>query len=191
MASRFGTYHRWHDQEVHRSIGEDPDRSDEEGQEEVMGLTSDREDPRLGHGVDTSPIEQHDTYLVLSPEELAQGFVRPVRRNYVHVGAPGPRYELRDLTDEEHERFDKYEYVSYEAYPADSGVTGRYWTQKQLDNIGKGCHALTSMNQTIAETYAANPSFYGATYCVGCQMHRPVGEQGEFVWDGTEERVGT
>jgi hypothetical protein len=47
------------------------------------------------------------------------------------------------------------------------------------------------MADKIAETYAANPSFYGATYCAGCKDHFPVGADGEFVWDGTSEKVGT
>jgi hypothetical protein len=54
-----------------------------------------------------------------------------------------------------------------------------------------GCGALTTMSLVIAETYARNPDFYGSTYCVGCKMHRPVGADGEFVWDGSDERVGT
>jgi hypothetical protein len=42
----------------------------------------------------------------------------------------------------------------------------------------------------IAETYARQPTFYGATFCCHCGTHLPVGEQGEFVWeDGS--RVGT
>jgi hypothetical protein len=46
------------------------------------------------------------------------------------------------------------------------------------------------MGQAIAETYARDPHFYGATFCVRCSKHRPVGEDGEFVWDdGT--KVGT
>lgn len=52
------------------------------------------------------------------------------------------------------------------------------------------CGATTTMAQAIAETYARNPSFYGATFCVTCRMHRPVGPEGEFEWlDGA--RVGT
>lgn len=52
------------------------------------------------------------------------------------------------------------------------------------------CGVKTSMGQAIAETYAADPLFYGATYCVGCHTHYPVGPDGEFVWDdGT--KVGT
>jgi hypothetical protein len=50
------------------------------------------------------------------------------------------------------------------------------------------------MGQALAETYARDPRFYGATYCVSCGMHRPVGEHGEFVWlDGIvpDDKVGT
>lgn len=50
-----------------------------------MGLTTDPTDPRLGHGVDERPIPQHELYLILSDEERAKGFVRPVRRSYIHV----------------------------------------------------------------------------------------------------------
>jgi hypothetical protein len=32
------------------------------------------------------------------------------------------------------------------------------------------------MSRPIAETYAREPSFYGATYCVACSRHVPVGE---------------
>jgi len=108
-----------------------------------MGLTTDRTDPRLGRGVDDTPRDQHDVYLILSDEERAKGFVRPVRTSYKHLS----------------------------------------------------CGSITSMGQLLAETYAANPGFYGATYCANCKMHRPVGEIGEFVWienDGREgSKVGT
>ncbi len=50
------------------------------------------------------------------------------------------------------------------------------------------CGTATHMDRPIAETYARDPKFYGATYCVTCGMHRPVAE---FVWDGTDERVGS
>ena len=52
------------------------------------------------------------------------------------------------------------------------------------------CGVVTKMDRAIAETYARNPSFYGGTYCVACQSHFPVGEDGEFIWSGTNERVG-
>ena len=45
-----------------------------------MGTTTDRNDPRLGHGVDEMPQPQHEMYLVMSEEERARGFVRPIRR---------------------------------------------------------------------------------------------------------------
>lgn len=101
-----------------------------------MSLTTDPKDPKLGKGIDENPIPQHEVYLVLSEEELAKGFIRPVRTKYVH-----------DV-----------------------------------------CGVVTRMNQTISETYARDPKFYGATYCVGCQKHLPVSE---FTWDGTKEKVGS
>jgi hypothetical protein len=105
----------------------------------VVSETTDPSDPRLGHGADEHPVPQNEAYLVLSEEERAKGFVRPVRRSYVHTV----------------------------------------------------CGGVTTMSQAIAETYASNPGFYSGTYCVHCGMHRPVGEHGEFVWDGTDEKVGT
>lgn len=92
-----------------------------------MGTTSDPNDPRLGHGVDEEPREQHDTYLVLSDEERAKGFVRPYRDAYKHLP----------------------------------------------------CGSVTTMGRPIAETYARQPDFYGATYCVACRMHKPLSE---FRW---------
>jgi hypothetical protein len=101
-----------------------------------MSYTTDKNDPRLGHGVDENPIDQHEVYLILSDEERAKGFVRPVRQTYVHTV----------------------------------------------------CGTATTMGKALAETYAKDPKFYGATYCVGCRKHLPVDE---FVWDGTKEKVGS
>lgn len=78
-------------------------------------------------------------YVVLSAEERAKGFVRPVRRSYRHLK----------------------------------------------------CGVVTTMGYALAETYARQPDFYSGTFCCGCGTHFPVGEDGEFVWDGTEEKVGT
>lgn len=109
-----------------------------------MGVTDNPKDPRLGRGVDDEPIGgQHEVYLVLSDEERAKGFVRPVRSSYVHALELG------------------------------------------------GCGFSTSMGIALSETYARDPKFYGATYCCHCDKHRPVGENGEFVWQGTTEKVGT
>lgn len=104
-----------------------------------MSLTTDPNDPNLGHGSNEIKVPQNKSYLVLSDEEIAKGYVRPVRRSYTHLT----------------------------------------------------CGTVTTMNLTIAQTYARDPKFYGATYCVHCQMHKPVGENGEFVWEGTNEKVGT
>jgi hypothetical protein len=53
------------------------------------------------------------------------------------------------------------------------------------------CGTVTTMGQTLAETYARNPNFYSGTFCCGCGSHFPVGQNGDFVWDGTYEKVGT
>jgi hypothetical protein len=53
------------------------------------------------------------------------------------------------------------------------------------------CGSTTTMGQTIAETYARQPSFYSGTFCCACSAHFPVGKDGEFVWQGTDEKVGT
>jgi hypothetical protein len=100
-------------------------------------LTDDRNDPRLTHYTGPEePAPQAEVYLVLSAEERAKGFVRPVRRSYVH----------------------------------------------------EKCGADTTMGLALAETYAREPKFYGATYCCGCSAHFPVRE---FVWGGTTEKVGS
>jgi hypothetical protein len=53
------------------------------------------------------------------------------------------------------------------------------------------CGSVTTMSVALAETYARSPGFYGATYCVSCSRHRPVGEDGEFVWVDDGSKVGT
>lgn len=80
----------------------------------------------------------HKDYWVLSAEERAKGFVRPVRDKY--------RHEV--------------------------------------------CGTVTTMGRVLAETYAREPGYYGATFCVQCKGHFRVGPDGQFVWlDGG--KVGT
>ena len=94
-----------------------------------MSLTTDPKDPRLGHYTGPEqPGPQAQVYLVLSEEERAKGFVRPMRQTYVH----------------------------------------------------NKCGAATTMGRALSETYARDPKFYGATYCVVCSAHFPVAE---FKWD--------
>lgn len=93
------------------------------------GITDDPNDPRLKRGLpDMEPVPQAEAYLVLSDEERGKGFIRPVRRTYIH----------------------------------------------------DTCGTSTTMGQEIAETYARNPKFYGATYCCKCRMHLPLSE---FKWE--------
>ena len=95
-------------------------------------LTNDRNDPDLRIKEDDG---MNKKYLVLSEEERAKGFVRPVRRTYIH----------------------------------------------------EKCGTATTMGQALSETYARDPSFYGATFCVACKAHFPVGE---FHWDD-DQKVGS
>lgn len=130
-------------------------------------------------------------YVVLSEAERKKGFVRPVRDSYRHIWAPEPKHPLRDLTDEEKSRYGNEGYVKYEEYPEDqrnSSAIGRFWTQKQLNIAGKGCGQVTTMGRGLAETWARDVSFYSGTFCATCREHFPVYQ---FVWTGTEERVGS
>lgn len=137
---------------------------------------------------------QYRDYAVLPQSERDKGFVRPVRRSYVHIGRSGPKNPLRDLTDDEKKRYSRWNYVKFEEYQDKEApikvliFTGRFWTQSDLDNIGKGCGTETIMGQELAETYARDPSYYGSTFCCKCSQHLPVNE---FVWAGTTERVGS
>ena len=100
-----------------------------------MSVTDDRNDPDL-HVVEDGGMQKK--YLVLSEEERAKGFVRPVRKTYVH----------------------------------------------------EKCGVATTMGVALSETYARDPKFYGATFCVGCQGYFPVGEDGEFHWEDGQ-KVGS
>lgn len=147
-----------------------------------MSLTTDRNDPALQV---VKPDGQNEAYLVLSEEERAKGFVRPVRQSYKHVGIR-PVHPLRDLTAEEKERYADSGYVKFETYPEDGSLgVGRFWTEKQL--IG-GCLTVTKMGLALSETYARDPKFYGSTFCCGCGAHFPVAE---FVWDPDGSVVGS
>ena len=103
-------------------------------------VVTDPSDPRIQRGLDEAPRPQNEAYLALSEEEIAKGFVRPVRNKYFHTECP-------------------------------------------VDP-----NSSTKMGDALAETWARDPKFYGGTYCVHCRMHRPVRE---FVWEGTDERLGT
>lgn len=50
------------------------------------------------------------------------------------------------------------------------------------------CGTITTMGRALSETYAREPSFYGATFCCQCRAHFPVAE---FTWDADGQTVGT
>ena len=54
--------------------------------------------------------------------------------------------------------------------------------------VHKTCGVSTKMGRDISETYARDPKFYGATFCIKCKTHFPVSE---FRWVGTTEIVGS
>lgn len=64
-----------------------------------MSLTTDPQDPRLTRGVDTQPVPQAAAYLVLSAEELAKGFVRPVRDRYIHESCGAVTYLNKTIAE--------------------------------------------------------------------------------------------
>lgn len=169
------------------SIGE----SNQAGWESKQVVASKTGTPREDHPDKAKPAVgpagdngQHEDYWVLSKEERDKGFCRPVRTSYKHVGER-PQYLTRELTVDEKVRHAMWNYHVFEKYPEGEVTTGRFWTKEMLES---GCGAVTRMSMSISETYARNPSFYGSTFCVGCNTHHPVGE---FVWDGTDERVGS
>lgn len=151
-----------------------------------MGLTTNKNDPRLGHGVDNEEVPQNEVYLILSEEERAKGFVRPVRRTYVHIGKNIDTSKMIALTEEQKERYSSENYIGFiPNEDNNSSITGRLIRKEDLM---PGCNVSTTMAIDIAETYARNPKFYGSTYCIYCQKHLRVEE---FVWYGTNETVGS
>jgi hypothetical protein len=166
-----------------------------------MSLTTDPKDPKLKEG-QKNETGQHEIYLVLSEEERSKGFVRPVRNSYVHVGRKPNWKEIHRMLDKEERVEMKKEYPDRDEYVAIMTVLvdengkytgGAYVTQKELNawKSGKllgGCGTRTTMGNDLSETYARDPKFYGATFCCGCNKHLPVDE---FVWYGTDEKVGS
>lgn len=49
------------------------------------------------------------------------------------------------------------------------------------------CGTVTTMGRALSETYARDPGFYGATFCVNCNAHYPVAQ---FVWTADGAQVG-
>ena len=172
-----------------------------------MSLTTDPNSECLKEGKQEKG--QNACYLVLSPEEIAKGFVRPVRTKYVHVGKKVERDNegriigrLIKIDEPDYDNANNYftkekGYGGYIAYPeghTGTSAVGRYLKIEEVEAIVArkkhfgGCGVETRMNETISETYARDPKFYGATFCVGCNKHLPVEE---FEWSVDGEIVGS
>jgi hypothetical protein len=54
--------------------------------------------------------------------------------------------------------------------------------------LHKTCNTTTRMGISLAETHARKPSFYSGTFCAACEHHYPLNQ---FVWEGTDEMVGS
>lgn len=50
------------------------------------------------------------------------------------------------------------------------------------------CGSITTMGTALSETYARDPKFYGATFCMRCDRHLPVAE---FTWTADGQVVGS
>lgn len=146
-------------------------------------------DPEAGPSAAPGPINpatgQHESYWILSEEERAKGFVRPVRRTYVHTGKK-PKGPMRPHTPEEKASYDPDGSEGFVSVEQVSPTVERFWTDKELK---PKCGTATTMGTALAETYARQPSFYGSTFCVGCKAHFSVEE---FEWaDAPGQVVGS
>jgi hypothetical protein len=52
------------------------------------------------------------------------------------------------------------------------------------------CMTVTEMHEKMAMTIARDPTFYKALFCAACRAHFAVGRDGEFMWVGSDQRVG-
>jgi hypothetical protein len=158
------------------------------------GLTTDPKHEDLGHGADDKPVPQNKCYLVLSDEERAKGFVRPVRsqlRARRHRGAEVSAARHHGRAGEELAR--RRPFVKFEPYPQPAqGLVHRALldAERCSTRVGKGCGTLTTMGRALAETYARKPASTARPTAAAAHMHRPVGADGEFVWDGTDDAGG-
>ena len=163
-----------------------------------MSLTTDKNHP--GVNKPKGDNQQNETYLILSEEERAKGFIRPYRNRYVHVGRNVKSHWKsihRMLDEEEQKEYPKKKFVAVMTVLTNEDGSfkgGSYITQVELDawNNGErigGCGGKTLMAREISETYARDPNFYGATWCMNCGKHIDVNE---FIWDdGGNETVGS
>lgn len=124
----------------------------------------------------TNETGQHPSYIVLCEEERRRGFVRPYRDTYKHVGSCGKE---QPPVEDQIDRFFCLMVKGHDG-PCLEFVHG--------EHPGRGCGSVTTMGRALSETYARDPKFYGATFCVSCNRHLPVAE---FVWTADGKQVGS
>lgn len=151
-----------------------------------MSLTTDRNDERLKNQTNEG---QNEVYLVLPEEELQKGFVRPFRDQYIHKGL-SVCGKIVD-PDENLGRLRKVCVMPHNH--EDDCIVFKTLDQSTHAKILEthllgGCGAVTNMVQKLSETYARDPKFYDATFCVGCNKHLPVAE---FRWTKDDQVVGS
>jgi hypothetical protein len=123
------------EREIHRKQEEERIKSIPPVDRSKRCMTSGRPEAPDHREIDPETGMQKD-YVVLCPDERKKGFVRPVRRTYLHLT----------------------------------------------------CGTTTTMGLALAETYARDPYFYQGTFCCACHAHFPLDQ---FVWDGTQEVLGS
>lgn len=136
----------------------------------------------------TESTGQYKDYIVLCPDERAKGFVRPYRDAYIHVGRInicGKRH-VSDCDGHLMACVMEFGHAGECTHWHDVSESEAVIAETQ-HRLG-GCGVETKMGQALSETYARDPMFYGATFCVGCNKHLPVGE---FVWTADGETVGS
>lgn len=102
-----------------------------------------------------------------------------------------PRTTLTDRTQvyPEHRRI-KPESGQQEGYVvlAEEEIAKGFVRPYRDTYVHNECGTETVMGRTIAETYARDPKFYGATFCCGCRDHFPLDQ---FVWKDSDDQVGS
>lgn len=143
----------------------------------------------------TKPDGQHERYPTLSAEERAKGFVRPVRQEYAHVGR-AVCGDTSTVMEKPAEPGKVWACTMQPGHDGEHESWGQMLPEEAARQVQGGCGGtVTWMGLALAETYARQPDYYGATYCTKCRTHPPVGPFGEFVWvvngKASNERVGT
>ncbi len=144
---------------------------------QILGKRLERAGQTFDHA-SPKPLVQDPLNLTLDQEEsliqhaktgLTTDAADPRIKPYTGQEAPGPQNEAYlVLSDEERAK--------------------GFVRKVRQDYIHPKCGVVTHMGLALAETYARDPKFYGATYCCGCSAHFPVAE---FLWEGTQEPVGS